>query len=91
MRVNGRLHLRSQIRRLHCRLCIIEMSNTKYLKVSSLDSELSESGVSQDYCFVFLGKTLYSHSASINGCTLVPDDNVCGEYIWDGLGSLQVD
>ena len=36
--------------------------------VSALDSESSGPGSSpgKGHCFVFLGKTLYSHSASLN-------------------------
>jgi len=38
------------------------------LRISALDSGLSSSGLSpgQGHCIVFLGKTLYSHSASLH-------------------------
>ena len=34
--------------------------------VSALDSVASGPGSSQGHCVVFLGKTLYSHSASLH-------------------------
>ena len=64
--------------------------------VSALDPGASAPGSSpgRGHCVVFLGKTLYSHSASLHpgvqiGYQRVVGENltICGEVVCDGLAS----
>ena len=51
-----------------CQYPVILLWEVRWPKVSTLDSGTSGSGLSpyQGHCVVFLGKTLYAHSASIH-------------------------
>jgi len=57
--------------------------------VSALHSGLSGLGLSpgQGHCVVFLGKTLYSHSASLHPGVYMGTGKIMLGVTWDGLAS----